>query len=139
MIRVLRVARRGAMKARIQAGAQLDALIVTAPEQVRAPLRKLTSKQRVRACAALRPGPVSDPASAVKMALWALARRWQVLQAEIDDLDVQLTPLVTAVAPGLLALPGVGLKRYIAREVFPHLLAEAANHDPAQARRMQSA
>jgi hypothetical protein len=31
------------------------------------------------------------------------------------------------------------LKRYIAREVFPHLLAEAANHDPGQARRMQSA
>jgi hypothetical protein len=39
MIRVLRVARRGAMK------------------------------QRIRACAALRPGPVADPASAVKTAL----------------------------------------------------------------------
>ena len=110
MIRVLRVARRGAMKARIQAGAQLDALIVTAPEPVRAPLRKLTSKQRVRACAALRPGPVADPASAVKTALRALARRWQALQAEIDDLDTQLTPLVTAVAPALLALPGVGVE-----------------------------
>lgn len=56
MIRVLRVARRGAMKGRIQAGAQIDALILTAPEPVRAPLRKLTSKQRIRACAALRPG-----------------------------------------------------------------------------------
>ena len=105
MIRVLRVARRGAMKARIQAGAQLDALILTAPEPVRAPLRNLTSKQRIRACAALRPGPVSDPASAVKIALRALARRWQALQAEIDDLDAQLTPLVTAVAPELVALP----------------------------------
>jgi hypothetical protein len=60
-ILVLRVARRDAMKARIQADAQLDALIGTAPEPVRAPLRKLTSKQRIRACAALRPGPVSDP------------------------------------------------------------------------------
>ena len=48
-------ARRGAMKARIQAGAQIDALILTAPEPVRAPLRKLASKQRIRACAALRP------------------------------------------------------------------------------------
>jgi transposase len=110
MIRVLRVARRDAMKARIQAGAQLDALILTAPEQVRAPLRKLTSKQRIRACAALRPGPVTDPAAAVKTALRALARRWQALQAEIDDLDVQLAPLVTAVAPELLALPGVGVE-----------------------------
>jgi hypothetical protein len=90
MIRVLRVARRGAMKARIQAGAQLDALILTAPEPVRAPLRKLTSKQRIRACAVLRPSSVSDPVSAVKTALRTLARRWQVLQAEIDDLDLQL-------------------------------------------------
>lgn len=86
MIRVLRVARRGAMKGRIQAGAQIDALILTAPEPVRAPLRKLTSKQRIRAWAALRPGQVIDPASAVKTALRALARRWQALQAEIDDL-----------------------------------------------------
>lgn len=37
MIRVLRVARRGAMKARIQAGAQIDAVITSAPEAVRAP------------------------------------------------------------------------------------------------------
>lgn len=36
--------------------------------------------------------------------------RWQALQAEIDDLDAQLTPLVTAVAPELLALPGVGVE-----------------------------
>ena len=49
---------------------------------------------------------MTDPASAVKTALRALARRWQELQAEIDDLDTQLTPLVTAVAPALLALPG---------------------------------
>lgn len=60
------------------------ALIVTAPEPVRAPLRKLTSKQRIRACAALRPGPVSDPGPAVKTALRAPAKRWQALQAEID-------------------------------------------------------
>ncbi|MGH3219434.1 MAG: IS110 family transposase [Streptosporangiaceae bacterium] len=110
MIRVLRVARRGAMKARIQAGAQIDALILAAPEQVRAPLRKIAGRHRIRACAALRPGPIADPASAVKTALRALARRWQVLQAEIDDLDAQLTPLVTAAAPELLALPGVGVE-----------------------------
>jgi transposase len=41
------------------------------------------------------------------MALCALARRWQALQAEIDDLDTQLTPLVGTVAPQLVALPGV--------------------------------
>jgi transposase len=109
MIRVLRVARRGAMKARIQAGAQIDAIIVSAPEPVRSPLRKLKPRQRIRACAALRPGSPTDPASATKAALRSLARRWQALQAEIDDLDAQLTPLVTVVAPGLVALPGVGV------------------------------
>ncbi len=40
MIRVLRVARRGAMKARVQAGAQLDSIVVSVPEAVRTPLRR---------------------------------------------------------------------------------------------------
>ena len=43
------------------------------------------------------------------VALRALARRWQALQTEIDDLDTQLTPLVTTLAPQLVALPGVGV------------------------------
>jgi transposase len=37
------------------------------------------------------------------------ARRWLALQAEIDDLDVHLTALVTAAAPELVMLPGVGV------------------------------
>lgn len=65
MIRVLRVARRGAMKARIQAGAPLDAVITSAPESVRGPLRKLTSRQRIRACAAFRVGTPDDPADPI--------------------------------------------------------------------------
>jgi hypothetical protein len=55
MIRVLRVARKGAMKARIQADAQIDAVILAAPEPVRAQFRKLSPRQRIRAAAALRP------------------------------------------------------------------------------------
>jgi transposase len=105
MIRVLRVARRGAMKARVQAGAQLDSVVVSAPESVRTPLRRLSTKERVRVCAALRPGLIDDPAAATK-----LACRWQALQAEIDELDTQLAPLVSAVAPELIALPGVGVE-----------------------------
>jgi transposase len=83
MIRVLRVARRGATKARIQAGAQIDAIIVSAPEQVRAALRKLASRQRIRASAALRPGAcdwpgVGDEGSA------AVTGSPLALQAEIE-------------------------------------------------------
>ena len=64
IIRALRVARRGAMKARIQAGGQTDALIVSAPQTVRQPLRGLTGRHRIRGCAALRPGPITDPVAA---------------------------------------------------------------------------
>lgn len=72
-------------------------------------LRRLSTKQRVRVCAAFRPGVLDDPAAATKLALCALARRWQALQAEIDELDTQLGALISAVAPQLLALPGVGV------------------------------
>ncbi|WP_309139943.1 transposase [Micromonospora sp. 4G55] len=99
MIRALRVARRRAMKARIQAGGQVEALIVSAPEPVRQLVRGLAGKRRIRVCAALRPGTVSDPATATKVALRSLlARRWLALQAEIDDLDSHLAALVTAAA-----------------------------------------
>ena len=38
-----------------------------------------------------------------------MARRWQQLQAELDQLDLQLQALVSAAAPTLVALPGVGI------------------------------
>jgi transposase len=97
------------MKARIQAGGQIDALIVSAPQAVRQSLRGLTGKHRIRGCAALKPGPIADPPAATKFALRSAACRWLALQAEIDDLDVHLTALVTAAAPDLVALLGVGV------------------------------
>ena len=39
-----------------------------------------------------------------------MARRWQQLQAELDQLDTQLQALVTSAAPTLVALPGVGVE-----------------------------
>jgi len=47
--------------------------------------------------------------AATKTSLRTLARRWQQLQAELDQLDRQLQELVSAVAPTLVALPGVGI------------------------------
>jgi transposase len=41
--------------------------------------------------------------------LRTLARRWHQLQAELTQLDTQLQTLVGAVAPTLVALPGVGV------------------------------
>jgi transposase len=93
----------------LAAGAQLDSLIVSAPESVRVGLRKLGTKQRVRICAAFRSDALDHLAAATKTALQALARRWQALQAEIDELDARLATLVSDVAPQLIALPGVGV------------------------------
>jgi transposase len=109
MIRVLRVARRGAMKARVAAAEQLYGVLYSAPEELRQPLLGLKTKAHVGVCAALRPGPLTSPLAATKTSLRSLARRWQQLQAELDRLDVQLQLLVTSVAPTLVALPGVGI------------------------------
>jgi transposase len=109
MIRVLRVARRGALKARVAAAEQLYGVLYSAPEELRAPLLGLKTKALVRACAAMRPGPLTTPTAATKAALRTLARRWQQLQAELTQLDNQLQELVSAAAPTLLALPGVGV------------------------------
>src|SRR5262245_17562919 len=57
MLRVLRVARRSAVKARTQAANQLASLVVTAPTPLRQQLRPLTAAQLVRTAAGLRPGP----------------------------------------------------------------------------------
>jgi hypothetical protein len=59
-------------------------------------------------CAALRPGPLTSTIAATKASLRTLARRWQQLQAELTQLDRQLQELVSAAAPTLVALPGVG-------------------------------
>jgi transposase len=54
MIRALRAARRSAMKARTQAANQLQALRVTAPEQLRRRLRGLSTKELVSVAARFR-------------------------------------------------------------------------------------
>ena len=110
MIRLLPVARRGAMKARVAAAEQLYGVLCSAPEELRQPLLGLKTKALVRAGAALRPGPLTSTTAATKTTLWSLARRWQQLQAELDQLDLQLQALVTSAAPTLVALPGVGIE-----------------------------
>lgn len=108
-IRALRVARSSAVKARSQTTNQLKALLVTAPEQLREQLRGLNTTALIAACARFRPtGDVADPEHATKTALRRLARGHQFLSEEIGDADAELRTLVTAAAPGLIALPGVG-------------------------------
>jgi transposase len=122
-IRVLRVTRRSAVKARTQAMNQLRALLLTGPAELREQLRNLTPGTLIDTCAGLRPtADLADPAQATKAALRRLARRHQRLHEEIRQLDAELAPLVTATAPDLLALPGVGV------EVAGQLLTTAGDN-----------
>jgi transposase len=109
MIRVLRAARRSAVKARTQAANQLRGVRVTAPEALRRRLRSLSTKELVAVAARFRPG--GNPGGveeATKFALRSVARRYQVLSEEIAELDAQLDRLVAESAPELTSLPAIG-------------------------------
>jgi transposase len=107
-IRALRVARRSAIKARSQAAHQLHCLVSTAPDELRDELRRLRLPELVQTAARFRPGDPADPIQATKASLRSIARRYGQLDAEINDLDTILGPLVAETAPNLVALHGVG-------------------------------
>ena len=109
MIRVLRLARRSAVKARAEALNQLRALLDTAPEALRDEMCDLSACSLIRKASRLRPG--RRPHSvlvATKLALRSVAQRCQTLSEEISELDEQLEWLVGQTAPELVALKGVG-------------------------------
>jgi transposase len=108
MIRTLRVARRSAVQSTTQISNQVKGLIVTAPAELREQLRLLSGHDLIETLAGLRPGSITTPTAAAKMALRVLARRHQHLGDEIATLNVELERLTQEVAPELCALKGVG-------------------------------
>src|SRR3954453_2637884 len=106
-LRMLRVARKTAVKARTQALNSMKALIVPAPDDLREQLRGLTKDTLPDRCASLRPKG-TDPAAAAKIALRSLARRMHALEAEIQALDTEMATVVQRAAPGLRSRMGVG-------------------------------
>lgn len=122
-LRALRVARRGAMKARTAAMNALKSAIVTAPQRLREQFDGLDADQLVETCARLRPGSdLSDPVAGTKQALRRLARRHQALDEEVAETDADLIRLVRQIAPQLLAKKGVG------PEVASQLLVTAGDN-----------
>ncbi|MFB7509857.1 IS110 family transposase [Streptomyces broussonetiae] len=108
-IRGLRVVRASAVKTRTRTINQIKSLIITASAEVREALRSLTTTELVRRLAVSRPGTdLAAPATAVRLALKRLARRYRHLSEEIADADRDLRVLIARTAPGLLALTGVG-------------------------------
>jgi transposase len=109
-VRVLRVARSGAIKARTQAANQLRDLLVTAPEELRVELYRLSTAKRVQRLVALQPTGGVDPIAATRRALWHLARRHQTLTTELAALNTELAAITRRAAPRLLARYGVGVE-----------------------------
>ena len=107
-IRMLRVARRSAVKARTQAANQLASLVVTAPEPVRHQLRDLHTRAQIKVCAVFRPGTAQTTTAYAKRALRHLARQYQTLDTEITQLNLEIRLLCARTNPVLLAAPGVG-------------------------------
>ena len=108
-MRVLRVARSSARKARTQCLNQMRSIISTAPEPVRAELRHLNVYRLIERASAYRPGHKRDVTSLTKVSLRMLARRAAALEAEIADIDAILEQLVNETAPELIARPGIGV------------------------------
>lgn len=107
-LRVLRVARCSARKAKAQALNQMRSLVSTAPDEIRTDLRRTTGKQLVARCAKFRSTGRTDPASVTKITLRSLARRINDLTDEIAELDALIEPIVNHTAPALVELTGVG-------------------------------
>jgi transposase len=109
MIRMFRLARTSAVKARTQAVNQLRAVLVTTEPGLRESMTGLSRTALLRRCAAL-PGNnrPTDPATAAVHTLRLLARRALALTADINDLQKCLTATINAHHPQLLQPTGIG-------------------------------
>jgi len=109
-LRVLLVARQGAVTSRTAAINSLKALVLTAPDPVREQLRGKPALAQAARCARMRRSAHRYPCDQARMlALRTTARRVLALAAEVTELEDELSTLVRRRAPQLLAHPGVGV------------------------------
>jgi transposase len=109
-IRALVVAKRSARSTRIKSLNQIRHLGFTAPDDLRDRLRGVTRDHLAGVAAGLRPRGGSDPViTATKTALRILGRRVLALDEEMATINALLGDLVTATAPSLLEVHGIGV------------------------------
>lgn len=108
MLRMFKLAKGSAIKARTQAINQLKAVLVAADSSLRETLSGLSNPVLIRRCAELAPATPEDPASAAAYTLQLLGRRIQELSNEIRELDRRITEAVTVHTPELLERRGIG-------------------------------
>ncbi|MDC0602402.1 IS110 family transposase [Aliiglaciecola sp.] len=107
-LRFLVVARKSSVKSKTQTINQIRALLVTAPEKIREKCYVPSSYQCVKACEKLEAEPNNLVESSLISVVQLLAKRWQLLAAELRDIDKQLKVLTKEKAPTLIEQYGVG-------------------------------
>ncbi len=109
-IRLIRVARTGALKAKTAAVNTLRAIVITSPEPMRSQLRGLSRVRLVNTCRRLRPQLecLSDPVQAAKATLRSVAERAFILTQEADELERNLGKLLAEAAPLTTSVFGIG-------------------------------
>jgi len=109
-LRVLKACRKTAVAARRVALQMIQNTIVCAPDELRETLRKMTRMQLIRTLAAWRPDLTDyrNVASAYRITLKSLGRRYLELHDEIADLDTMIVAIVDELAPALVARNSIG-------------------------------
>jgi transposase len=109
-LRVLKACRETAVAARRVALQMIHDTIVRAPADLRDQLRELTRMGLVRTLAAWRPDMTDyrNVASAYRITLKSLARRYLELHDGIADLDAMIATIVDELAPNLVAQDSIG-------------------------------
>ena len=104
-LRVPKACRRTAVAARKVALQMIQNAIVCAPDELRRALRNLTRMQLVRTLAAWRSdfSDYRNVATAYRIGLKSLGRRYLELHDEIADLDTMIGAIVDELAPSLVA------------------------------------
>lgn len=107
-LRVHTFARASAVRARTAAINELKALVITAPDDLRAELRGLTTRALITRCVGFRHSKAREQTlQCVLLTMRALAQRVQHLNAEISDHDKIMITILRQAAPQLLAERGV--------------------------------
>jgi transposase len=111
-IRMLKLTRDSAVKARTQTINQIRAVLVTAPAPLREQFTALSTAKLIQRClgfpAELSTSPTAGPAETAQYSLRMLAQRYRQLSREATELNNHLRRLTNRAAPALTALTGVG-------------------------------
>lgn len=108
MLRMFKLAKASAIKARTQTINQLKAVLIAADPALREALTDLSNPILFRRCVELPPTTPNDVTSAAAYTLRLLAHRIRELTSEIRDLERRITDAVAAHTPALLGRPGIG-------------------------------